>query len=103
MAFNPGTFVDPSQFGDYSYYSGLAPDAKLGSFTEEHGIKPPTSMSDLASQAIAPIQNKFNAASNAFNQASQGDIAGAYKTYKSGASTTQPQAESQDVGYDHIW
>ena len=103
MAFNPAGFVDPSQYADYSYYSGLAPDAKLGSFSEEHGIKPPTSMSDLATQAVAPFQNKFDAVSGAFNQAGQGDIAGAYKTYKTGAPTVQPQAQQQDSGYDPIW
>jgi len=103
MAFNPGGFVNPGQFGDYSYYSGLSPDAKLGSFSEEHGIKPPTSLSDLASQAVAPFQNKMNAVSGAIGQAGQGDVMGAYKTYKTGVPNVQPQTQQQDDGFDHIW
>jgi hypothetical protein len=102
MSFNPQDFINPNQFGDYSLYSGLAPDAKLGSFSEEHGIKPPTSMSDFVGQAVAPFQNKFDAVSGAFNQASQGDVLGAYKTYKT-STPAQQQTTQQDAGYDHIW
>jgi hypothetical protein len=62
-------------------------------------------MGDLVSQAVAPFQNKLDAVSGAFNQAGQGDIAGAYKTYKTGTPATpqQNQPDQQDSGYDHIW
>lgn len=100
MAFNPQSFVNPSEFGDYSYYMGVKPTDQLVGLSEQMGAKPPESIGDYAQQAIQPIQNKLSSIQNAATSLSQGNIGQAYKGYK-GQQTTQPS--QTDDGFDHNW
>lgn len=69
-------------------------------------VAPPQNWADLAQQAIAPVQQKFNNLSDAASQLGQGNTFNAYQAYKGRAlptanpmqaETTQPVEQETSV------
>lgn len=107
MPFDFNQFVNTSQFSDPAGYSGfngqmksveeVAQQAALASMTGGAGVAPPQSIGEYASQAIAPLQKKFENASNAASQLGQGNFTQALNSYRGvqGAQQTQPAPQTK--------
>ena len=89
MPFNPTQFINPGQFGSWENYAGFKDTDQMMSLKDKYlqmqgagGVEgsspPPTTMGEVAQQAVAPIQQKFNNLSNAASQLGQGNVVNAY-------------------------
>lgn len=71
-------------------------------------VAPPQNWADLAQQAIAPVQQKFNNLSDAASQLGQGNTFNAYQAYKGRAlptanpiqTETMPPVEQESSGFN---
>jgi hypothetical protein len=71
-------------------------------------VAPPQNWADLAQQAIAPVQQKFNNFSDAASQLGQGNTFNAYQAYKGRAlptanpiqTETMPPVEQEPSGFN---
>lgn len=108
MPFDFNQFVNTSQFSDPAAYSGFngqmssveeaAQKAALASMTGGAGVAPPQSIGEFASQAVAPIQKKFESASNAVGQFGQGNFTQGVNALKGAQQTqTAPQTKPWDM------
>jgi len=107
MPFDFNQFVNTSQFSDPAGYSGfngqmksveeVGQQAALASMMGGAGVAPPQSIGEYASQAIAPVQKKFEAAGNAVGQLGQGNFTQALNSYRGvqGAQQTQPVVQTK--------
>lgn len=87
MPFDFQKFVNPAQFSDLGYITGLDPTTGMQSAMPKAAVAP-ESIGDFAQQAIAPTIAKYEAAKKVLNQANSGDLSGAYSTYKQGSANT---------------
>ena len=87
MPFDFQKFVNPAQFSDLGYITGLDPTTGMQSAMPK-GAVAPESIGDFAQQAIAPTMAKFSTAAKVMGQAQTGDLKGAYDTYKQGSANT---------------
>lgn len=94
FGFAPPDYSDWANLAGFDRTTGQIADSSLA---QAAGIKPPSSLEDLAKLAVSPYQDKFDKLQTAFGQASQGNVAGAYSTMKQ-KPTTQTQPASS--GYD---
>jgi len=115
MPFDFNQFVNTSQFSDPAGYSGFngqmssveeaAQKAALASVMGGAGVAPPESIGEYASQAIAPIQKKFENASSAIGQFGQGNFTQGVNALKGvqqaqTAAQTKPWDMSTHFGLD---
>lgn len=122
MPFNPQTFINPGQFGDYSSYMGIGKDDQMKSLKQIAAqavgvpaaggetpaqaptapVAPPQTLGDMftqqVSQAVAPIQQKFTNVSNAASQFGQGNFAQGVNAYR--GYQPQPSIINQHYGVE---
>ena len=85
-------FANPAGYSDWAKYAGL--DRTTGGFAApptsqiSAPVQPPSSFSEYAQQAVAPITTAFQNYSNAATQLGQGNIVGAVNAAK--GFNTQP-------------
>lgn len=114
MSFDPNKFVNPGQFGDWSSYAGFSDTDQMRGFRDvakqaaglpvDGASAPPENIGDLASQAIAPYQQKFNNLSTAANQMGQGNVFNAYQASQGQSfNLNQKPAQTQEHIYDYGW
>lgn len=98
--------VKGTEFQDWSNLTGPSDlmKAAYGDPTAG-GVAPPTNWTELAQQAVAPIQQKFTNISNAASQIGQGNTFGAYNALKGRSTptaltkpTVTPNQETNESG-----
>lgn len=111
MPFDFNQFVNTSQFSDPANYAGfngqmksveeVAQQAALASLVGGAvGVAPPQSVGEYASQAIAPVQQKFANASNAVGQFAQGNFTQGVNALKGTQAPKQQQPAVQTKPWD---
>lgn len=121
MPYDPQKFVNPGQFGSWENYANFKDTDQMTSLKDLYlksqgmggaeGVPPPQSMGEVAQQAIAPVQQKFNNLSNAATQLGQGNVVNAFNAsqgkYPAPAQTLPnlkpPTPATSSHSYDDQW
>jgi hypothetical protein len=100
-------FASPSQYGDWAQYAGFNRNTGEieGMRPVEQGVPPPSNLTDMLNNRLAPVQSVVGAVAPAMAQLATGNFVGAASTVRQAKNPTQQTVPTQQpapiMGYDY--